>query len=210
MATNFFQEGKQSPLPMFNPGLANVGKYVPSGQLPTPIFSQGMVRFMADTHHKSTTSIWICGTKAKIRHMGQQGFITSQAIRLPDKLSFCNSCAATAANRVKAHRKMSCGSAKPAHPIHEIGTNVAGPFLPDRHGNKHYCVFQYRFTKYRAIFPMKTKNDNILSYVLYFVESAERSSPDTSSDDVAVIRMDSGGEYVWNFEIPVRILDLNY
>ena len=50
-----FQEGKQSPLPMFNPGLANVGKCILSGQLPTPMFSQGMVGFMADTHHKNTT-----------------------------------------------------------------------------------------------------------------------------------------------------------
>ena len=81
-------------------------------------------------------------SEAKIRHMGQQGFITSQAIRLPDKLSFCNSCAATTATRVKTHRKTSCGSAEPAHPIQEIGTGITRPFTPDRHSNKYYCVFQ--------------------------------------------------------------------
>ena len=128
--------------------------------------------------------------------MAQQGFIPPHSIRLTDKLSFCNSCAAAAATRVKTHRKTSCGSVKPAHPIQEIGTDVAGPFPPDRHGNKYYCVFQCRFTKYRAIFPMKTKNDNILPHFLSFVESAKRSSPDTSIDDVAAVRLDGGGEFV--------------
>ena len=146
---------------MFNPGLANVGKYIPSGQLPTPMFNQGMVGFMADTHHSNTMDLWhqrlAHASEARIKQMAQQGFIPPHAIRLTDKLSFCNSCAATAATRVKTHRKTSCGSAKPAHPIHEIGTDVAGPFLFDRHGNKYYCVFQCRFTKYRAIFPMKIK-----------------------------------------------------
>ena len=51
---NPFQQGKTSPLPMFNPGLANVGKYIPSGQLPTPMFNQSMAGFMADTHHHNT------------------------------------------------------------------------------------------------------------------------------------------------------------
>ena len=43
---------------------------------------------------------------------------------------------------------------------------------------------------------MKTKNDNILPHFLSFVESAKRSSPDTSIEDVAVVRLDGGGEYV--------------
>ena len=84
VATNPFQEGKQSPLPMFNPGLANVGKYIPSVQLPTPMFSQGMVRFMADTHHKNTMDMWhqrlAHASETKITHMAQQDFIPPHAI----------------------------------------------------------------------------------------------------------------------------------
>ena len=43
---------------------------------------------------------------------------------------------------------------------------------------------------------MKTKNNNTLPHFLSFVDSAKRSSPDTSIDDVAVVRLDGGGEYV--------------
>jgi len=207
---NPFQQGKTSPLPMYNPGLANVGKYVPSGELPSPMFSRSMAGFMADTHHHNTMDLWHLrlahASESRIRQMAQQGFIPPHAINLTDKLSFCNSCAAAAATRVKTHRKNPCGSAKPQHPIQEIGTDVAGPFPPDRHGNKYYCVFQCRFTKYRAIFPMKAKNENILPHFLSFVESAKRSNPDTSIDDVAAVRVDGGGEFV-EFKTSARILE---
>ena len=94
---------------MFNPGLANVGKYIPSGQLPTPMFNQSMAGFIADTHHHNTMDLWhqrlAHASESKIEQMAQQGFIPPHAIRLTDKLSFCNSCAAAAATRVKTHRK---------------------------------------------------------------------------------------------------------
>ncbi|CAM9613116.1 unnamed protein product [Heterosigma akashiwo] len=177
--------------------------YIPLGQLPTPMFNQSMAGFMADTHHHNTMDLWhqrlAHVSESKIRQMVQQGFIPPHAIRLTDNLSFCNSCAAAAATRVKTHRKTSCGSVKPAHPIQEIGTDVAGPFPPDQHGNKYYCVFQCRFTKYRAIFPMKAKKDNFLPHFLSFVGSAKRSNPDTSINDVAAVRLDGGGEFVVEF-----------
>mmetsp|Transcript_1790 Transcript_1790/g.3552 ORF Transcript_1790/g.3552 Transcript_1790/m.3552 type:complete len:120 (+) Transcript_1790:514-873(+) len=81
-----FQEGKTSSLPTFNPGLAYVGKYIPSGQLPTPMFNQGMVGFMAGTHHHNTMDLWhqrlAHASESRIRQMAQQGFIPPHSIRL--------------------------------------------------------------------------------------------------------------------------------
>ncbi|CAM9879758.1 unnamed protein product, partial [Heterosigma akashiwo] len=132
------------------------------------MFNQSMAGFMADTHHHNTMDLW----HQRLAHASEP-----------------------------RNKQMAQQGFIPPHAIRltdklKIGTDVAGPFPTDRHGNKYYCVFQCRFTKYRAIFPMKAKNENILPHFLSFVESAKISNPDTSIDDVAAIRVDGGGEFV--------------
>ncbi|CAN0002253.1 unnamed protein product [Heterosigma akashiwo] len=103
----------------------------------------------------------------------------------------------TKVTRKRTHRQCggSCESRAPSRMIQDIGTDVVGPFPADRHGHRYFVSFRCLHTKLIAAFPMKAKSD-ILPHFISFVEMATRSNPDLTMDDVEVVRLDGGKEYV--------------
>ncbi|CAM9558163.1 unnamed protein product [Heterosigma akashiwo] len=77
--------------------------------------------------------------------------------------------------------------------IEEFNVDVAGPFSKDRSGNRWFVLFVDRKSRFRMIGLMKNKNDTF-QHFLSFCQSATRSHPDISIDDVASIRMDGGDQ----------------
>ena len=77
--------------------------------------------------------------------------------------------------------------------LEEISVDVTGPFPSDRSGNRWFVLFVERKSRFKQVGLIKNKN-HTFKHFLSFCESATRSHPDISIDDVASIRMDGGDQ----------------
>ena len=160
--------------------------------------------FIADALADNTMDLWHHrlghSSERVIRKMAKSGCIPAHSINLRDRLSFCESCAATgmeAVGPVPTAARQPDSPSLPTRMLEELSIDVAGPYPKDKKGNRYFVLLVDRFTRFKYVGLMKKKSDTF-DHFMSFCSSASRQNPDVSVDDVVSVRMDggaSGGEF---------------